>query len=105
MCIRDRLIRTHARSAGFLDEKSAHEKRAVANLLRAEPKARTTCVEPVLRIALAQFRREAGRLLISRGGNDEFHDLLHVSAGLDEFRRQPIEQRRMTRPFALRTEV
>ena len=55
--------------------------------------------------ALAQLGRDSAGLLIGRTHHDQFVELFNGPALLREFDRQPIEQLRMARQFALETKV
>ncbi len=77
----------------------------VADHFRRQPKPRPAREQPVHRIDLEQPRRHARHLLIRRRHHDELVHRLPVPPAAHELGRQPVEQRRVRRPLALRAKV
>src|SRR5262249_56010909 len=59
----------------------------------------------VVGVFLAQFGRAPRRLAVRGRGHDQFLHRLHVPAGTDELRRQPVEQFGVDGRLALRAEI
>ena len=65
---------------------------AVTNQFSREPQARLPRQQSVVRVARFDILARLRRLAVGRRGHDQPMHLLHVPAGLDELRSQPIEQ-------------
>ena len=110
-------VRTHARAAHLRGHQAGHGEGLIADEFPAEAEARTAREEPVLGIALDQFRRDRGTLPVGIAHDEKFDHRLHVP-GLrrlsvyrwkngrgDKFHREPVEQLGVHRPLGLRAEV
>src|SRR5262245_6056577 len=100
-----RLIRQDAVSADLVVEQPAGGQRIVADDFGRKPVARAARQQAVFWVFLAQFGSDLRRLTVRRRGHDQFLHRLHVPAGTDEFRRQPVEQFGMDGRLALRAEI
>ena len=99
------LIRPHGRAAALLDQKTGNQQRLIANHFGRQPQTRAPRQQSILRIALQQLRSHSRALPISRARDDRLEQSFRIPAALLEFNRQPIEQLRMRRQFALSAEI
>ena len=100
-----RLIRLDRRTADLVHQQPRERQGLVPNHFRREPHVRPACEQPVVGILRQQLRRHARGLPVRRTHHDGLLQRFHVPAGPDEFGREPIEQLRMRRRFALRAEI
>ena len=61
-----RLIGLYARTSELLAQKAARRQRSVTDQFRVQAEARPPGQEPVIRIALEEFRRRGGLLTVDR---------------------------------------
>ena len=90
--VADGLVRIHARPADALDEQAGNRECVVAHEFRVEPEAALARDLAVKRVALAQFLRRCGSLLIGVARYDQPDEMLHIPAAFDKLRGEPVEQ-------------
>ena len=98
-------VRIHSRAADLRNQQPARLQRCVANRLCTKAKARTARQHSVVRIMRERVGRRHRRLPIGLAQHDQLQQSLHIPSMLDEVARQPIDERRMGRPLALRAEI
>lgn len=99
------LIRLDAFAAELRHEQAADRQRVVAHEFGVNAEAALPREPAVVRVQLAHFATDERRLPIRLAHDNRLDEQLHVPAGLDERRREVIEQQRVARPFALSAEV
>src|ERR1700722_8290875 len=91
-----RLIWFDAFASDFWNEQTADGKGRVSHHFCIHPESRATREQAILWIALRERRGNVRRLAVGRRCDDQPLHALHVPSALLEFRRQPIEQFRMS---------
>ena len=99
-----RLLGLDAFAAKFRVKDSGDGERVVADDFGVESLTRTAGEQAVLAVACEQFRGDAGGLPVRRAHHHLLDYALRVPVG-HEIAREPVEQLRVARPFALRAEV
>ena len=100
-----RLVRPDRRPADLCDEQPRNRERLVADHLRRQTQTRSTSQQAVLGVCLQLVRSKGGLLAVGGARHDRPVYRLDVPAGIDEGRRQPVEQLRMARILSLHSEV
>ena len=99
------LIRLYRRATDLLHQKSGIAKAPVADHLRGQTEARAARQQAVFRIRCSNSGVTLDDCRYVALVTIRLLHRFHVPSGAHEFRRQPIEQSRMRRPFALRPEI
>ena len=99
------LIGLHAGASDCGRKQAARRQRQVAHHLGVHAEARPARKEPVLGIDLELVFTDPGGLPVRRRRHHQADQLFDVPAGLAEFHGQPVEQLRVRRRLALRSEI